>query len=91
MKLMELVAPSEDPMDFMDPAQMKDNEEHSSPTDRLHTRREIAGTPKQSSNVAKAKRIRNLVRMSKRSSNPQSDETSHQSNLGGHGSTFLFR
>ena len=48
-------------------------------------------SPRRNSNMGKAKRIVNNVKMKKRSSNPVDSETPHQHNLGGHVSSFLNR
>lgn len=91
MKLMEIIAD----LDAMqDPMQFRDNEDANwSPMDKQAIDAERKPhTPKRNSNVGKAKRMVNRIKMHKRATNnPTSDETHHQSNIGGHVSSFLHR
>lgn len=87
---MEIVA---DLDSFQDQMQFRDNEDA---RDSLVDKRAIDAerkpqTPRRNSNIKKAQRIANRVQMKKRASNPKSAETHHQSNIGGHVSSFLFR
>jgi len=90
VKLFELYA---DLDAVQDPMQRRDNEDANyTPIDKSYVDAERKKqTPRRNSNIGKAKRIANKVKMMKRASNPVSDETHHQSNLGGHVSSFLFR
>lgn len=89
MKLFELV----DLDAIQDPMQFRDNQDaNSAPVDKRYIDAERKGaTPNRKSNIARAKRIANKVKIHKRQSNPTGSETPHQSHMGGHGSTFLFR
>jgi hypothetical protein len=89
MKLFELV----DLDAIQDPMQFRDNQDaNSSPIDKRYVDAERkSASPSRKSNISKARRIANRVRIHKRQSNPTGDETPHQSHLDGHGSSFLFR
>lgn len=92
MKLNELFPHPEDVFDTEKLRQ--DVEARSSNTDTRYTEKTPALTPpRKDSNVAKAKRIRNLVRMKVRDvvKGQENDDTHHTYNLGGHVSTFLNR
>jgi hypothetical protein len=90
MKLFEVIV---DLDAIQDPMQGRDNQDsNESPIDKRHVDAERKPqSPRRNSNIGRAKRIANKVKMHKRQSNPVGDETHHQSNLGGHGSSFLFR
>lgn len=90
MKLFELYADLEGIQDQM---QQRDNEDANwSPIDkRMVDSERKPNTPRRSSNISKARKIANRIRMHKRQSNPVGNETHHQSNLGGHVSTWLHR
>lgn len=92
MKLFEIIAM--DGLDAMnDPMQSRDYQDaNETPIDKRYIDAEKkAQTPRRSSNIRRAQRIVNKAKALKRNSNPISDETHHQSNIGGHGSSFLFR
>ena len=92
MKLMELFP---HPEDVMDPEMLRRDAEARTPyADTVHTQKdERIGAPKKTSNIEKAKRIRNLVRTKVRDvvKGQNNDDTNHTYNLGGHVSTFLNR
>ena len=79
--------------DIQDPLQQRDNQDANfSPFDKRHIGKEDRPlSSNRNSNMGKARRIVNKVKLHKRQSNPKSDETHHQSNLGSSSSTWLFR
>lgn len=90
MKLLELFAP---PEEIFDPIQMADTNHQDSVGGDIQFKEKKQKTipPGKNSNVAKGRRIKNLVRMHKRSTNDKNDDTHHQYNYGGHFSNFLQR
>jgi hypothetical protein len=92
MKLYEIMATT-GLDDISDPMLGRDYQDRNeSPIDKRYVDSERKpATPRRNSNIKRAQRISNRVKMYKRQSNPVADETHHQSNIGGHGSAFLFR
>lgn len=91
MKLCELFP---DPTDLLDPLYQADElDRNSFGIDLAHKgEKEKKHTERRDSNLAKAKRIRNLAKMKARDATKNDNEdTPHKYNLGAHGSAFLFR
>ena len=93
MKLTEITIPMDPESGPFDDMVSRDQEDAmQAPKDTVHKDKEkLRDTPKSNSNIKKARRIRNLVQIKKRETNPESDETHHTSHMGGHGSAFLHR
>lgn len=96
MKLKELFVENfPDPHDVLDPQTLQHDLDANkvTPATKHPRTRHDEKSPRKDSNVAKAKRIRNLVRMKVRDvvRGQDHEDTSHTYNLGGHVSTFLNR
>ncbi len=93
MKLHEFMIPLDDGNPF-DEMRSRDTEDAMSDLKdtAIKQKHEPRVTPRKNSNIAKAKRMRNLVSILKREKNQvTNDDTPHQYNLGGHTASFLNR
>ena len=93
MKLHEFTIPLDDgnPFDEMRSRDVEDAMSDLKDT-AVKQKHEPHVSPRKNSNVAKGRRLKNLVAMLKREKNQvKHDDTPHQYNLGGHGSSFLHR
>jgi len=93
MKLHEFTIPmdGDNPFDEMTARDMEDSMSDLKDT-ALKQERERRVRPGKNSNVAKAKRVKNLASILKREKNQvKNDDTPHRYNLGGHTSSFLNR
>ena len=89
MLLAELFPAPEDYYDNLDLVSPEDTNGLNADAAKLEKRAPYK-SPSKTSNIAKAKKIRNLSRMKAREANPERDDTHHQYNLGSHHSTLGF-
>ena len=69
----------------------KINEPHSSSVVKKTEKQPKALSPKKSSNIERARKIRTIAKMKAKSTNAEQTDTPHHSHIGGHVSTFLLR